>query len=41
MSDILSKARGLNFGVNLHLNTYFVFACSEGSGEPAHMHRLT
>ena len=33
--DISSRARGLNFGLSLHLHPYFVFAISEGCGEGA------
>ena len=36
-----SRARGRNFSPSLHLQLYFVYASSEGSGESAHMHKLT
>ena len=32
-SDVSSRARGLNFGLSLHLHPYFVYASSEDSGE--------
>ena len=35
------RARGLNFGLSLHLHSYFVYMRSEGSVESAHLHRLT
>ena len=38
--DISSKARGLHFGLCIHLLLYFVYASSEGSGESAHERRL-
>ena len=34
---ISSRANGLNFGLSLHLN--FVYASSEGCGEPAYLCR--
>ena len=36
IADISSKARDLNFGLNLHLYPYFVHVSSERSGEPAY-----
>ena len=36
-TDISSGARGLTFGLNLHLRPYFVYTCREGSGESAHL----
>ena len=33
--------RGLKFIVSLHSHPHFVYASSEGSGESAHMRRLT
>ena len=38
--DTSSKARGLAFGMNVHLHPYFVHASSKGSGESEHMPRL-
>ena len=39
--DVSSHARDLNFGLSLHLNSYFVYACSNalvslhiGTGSP-------
>ena len=32
--------RGLNFGLNLYLHLYFVYACSVGCGESAHLRKL-
>ena len=32
-------ARGLNFGLSLHLHTFFVYASREGSGKTAYMRR--
>ena len=32
---ISSRTRGLNFGQSVHLDPYFVYASSEGSGEYA------
>ena len=40
-SDIPSGARSLNFSFSLHLHPYSVHASNEGSGESAHMRRLT
>ena len=40
-ADISSGAKGLYFGVTLHLHPYFVKASSEGSGVSGRMHRLT
>ena len=39
-ADVTRKARGLKFGLRLHLLLCFVYASSEGSGETAHKHRL-
>ena len=33
--DIFRRARGLNFGLSLHLHPYFVYAVSEDCGEGA------
>ena len=38
--DVFKEARGLYFGLSLHLHPYFMYASSEGSGESAHMRRL-
>ena len=38
---VSSGARGLNFGLSLHLHPYFVYASSKGSGKSAHKGRLT
>ena len=38
--ELSSEARGLNFGLSLHLNPNFLYASSEGSGESEHMYRL-
>ena len=38
---VSSEAKGINFGLVLHLRPYFVYASSEGSGKSAHMRRLT
>ena len=34
-ADVSSMARGLTFGPSLHLQCYFVYASSEGSGDCA------
>ena len=39
-ADVARKASGLKFGLSLHLILCFVYASSEGSGEPAYKHRL-
>ena len=39
-ADATREARGLKFGLSLHLHPYFVYASTEGSGESVHMHRL-
>ena len=39
-SDVSNKAKGLSFVLSHHLQPYFVYASSEGSGESVHMHRL-
>ena len=39
-AEISSKAGDMNFVLSLHLQSYFVYAISEGSGESAHMRRL-
>ena len=39
-ADVFSGARGLNFGMSLHLNPYFGYASIEGSGEAAHLRRF-
>ena len=39
-ADLFRGARGLVFGMSLHLQPYFAFASNEGSGESVHMHRL-
>ena len=39
-AEVFSGARGLNFGLSLHLHPYFVYASSEGSGESAQARRL-
>ena len=33
-------ARVLNFGLSIYLHPYLVYASSEDSGEPVHLHRL-
>ena len=38
--DLSSRARGVNFGLNLHLHPYYVIAGSYGSGQSAQVHRL-
>ena len=35
------ETRSLNFYPSLHLHPYFMYACSECSGESAHLRRLT
>ena len=35
-----SNVRCLNFGLSLHLHTYFVNVSSKGSGKSVHMHRV-
>ena len=40
VADIFSGARGLNFGLSLHIQTYFMHASSEGSDEPGHLCRF-
>ena len=37
--QLSSGAKGLNFGMSLHLNLYFVYVSNEGSDETVHMHR--
>ena len=37
---VTSWVRYLTFNLGLHLHPYFVYACSEGSGESAHLRRL-
>ena len=39
-SRVSSVARVLNYVRSLHLDSYFVYASSEVSGETAHMRRL-
>ena len=39
-ADLHTVARGLNFGLTLHLHQNFVYASSEGSGESARLCRL-
>ena len=39
-ADVSSGARGLNFGLSLHLLTYFVYARNDSSGETTLMHML-
>ena len=39
-ADVLSVARGLNFGLSLRLHTNFVYVSSYDSGESAHLCRL-
>ena len=39
-ADVPSRARGLKFGLSLHLHPYFMFSSSKGSGESAHWCRL-
>ena len=39
-AKVSSKARDINFVLSLHLQPYFVYAISVGSGESAHMRRL-
>ena len=34
---VSSGARGIFFGLSLHLHPYFVYASSKCSGEPVHM----
>ena len=36
-----TKARGINFGLSLHLHPYIVYTSGKGSGESAHTLRLT
>ena len=38
---ISSEDRVLNFGLNLHLHLYFVYASIEGSDKSAHIRKLT
>ena len=33
-ADVSSDARGLNFGLSIHLQPYFVYASNEGLPEP-------
>ena len=41
-ADISRRANGrLNFSLSLYLHPYFVYESSEGSGESAHLCRLT
>ena len=35
--EVSSRARGLLFGLSLHLYPYFAYASSEDSGESAHI----
>ena len=37
----MNVALGLNVHLSLHLHPYFVYASSKGSGETAHLRRLT
>ena len=39
-ADVFSGAKGLNFGMSLHLYPYFGYASIEGSGEVAHLRRF-
>ena len=39
-ADLSSKARGLNFSLNLHLHPYFVYVRSIGPGKSVHVRRL-
>ena len=32
-ADICSQARGIKFGLSIHLHPFFVHACIEGSGQ--------
>ena len=36
--QLSSGSKGLKVDMRLHLNTYFVYASSEGSDETAHTH---
>ena len=36
-ADVSSKARGLNLDLRLHLQAYFLYVSSEGSGKSVHM----
>ena len=40
-AGVFSGARYLNFGQSLHQYPYFGYAGNEGSGESAHLCRLT
>ena len=40
-ADVYSLARGLKFGLSVHLHHYFVYASCEGSGQSVHLYRLT
>ena len=39
--EVFNETRGLKFGLSLHLHLYSVHASNKGSGESAHMPRLT
>ena len=40
-ANVSSIARDLSFGLSLHQHPYFVYNSSKGSGEHAHLCRLT
>ena len=40
-ADVSSRARGINFGLNLQLHLYFVYTSSEGSAKLVHLHRVS
>ena len=39
-ADIFSGARGLKFGLSLHLHPYFVYVSSKGSGGSSYLQGL-
>ena len=39
-ANLSSGAKGPIFGMSLHLQPYFAYVSSEGSGESVHVHRL-
>ena len=40
LGQLSSGARGIEFGLSLHLHAFFVFVSSEGSGKTAQICRL-
>ena len=40
-ADVYRGARGLTFGLSLHLYPYFVYVGSEGSDKSVYVHKLT